>query len=58
MSKGGPNRGQGRKSKPPQEKFVKLRITLPPELAAKLEGANRSQLIQRLLTQYFERNEK
>jgi len=58
MPKGGPNRGQGRKPKPPQEKFVKLRITLPPELAAKLEGANRSQLIQRLLTQYFERNEK
>lgn len=58
MPKGGPNRGQGRKPKPPNEKYVKFRISLPPQLAAKLEGTNRSQLIQKLLIEYFERNEK
>lgn len=55
--KGGPNRGQGRKPKPPTTKAQRRLITLPPEIDAKLKNVeNASELITKLLTQYFERN--
>lgn len=53
---GGPDRGQGRKPKP--LKFSKRLISLPPELNAKLKDVNASQLIQKLLIEYFEGKEK
>jgi hypothetical protein len=51
---GGPNRGQGRKLKPPGEKHKKLIISLPPELATELKNhGQKSKLIQKLLVEYF-----
>jgi hypothetical protein len=46
----------GRPPKPPEEKRQKRLISLPPEVAAKLDKVeNKSELISQLLTQYFER---
>lgn len=59
MPKGGPNRGQGRKPKPPEQLFRKRRITLPPEIDDKLRGRKDvSKLITQLLREYFERTEQ
>lgn len=61
---GGPNRGQGRKSKPPEAKYRHRMISLPPALDDRLikwsieTGREISPLIQTLLTQYFERTER
>lgn len=56
---GGPNRGQGRKSKPSDKKFRKRLISLPPETADKLSQVeNASELITKLLEKYFERTEQ
>ena len=59
MPRGGPNRGQGRKPKPPEIKYKKVIISLPPQLAILLQAhGSKSQLIQRLLKEYFERTEQ
>lgn len=48
----------GRPKKPPEEKSQRRLITLPPEIAAKLDKVeNASKLITQLLTEHFERTE-
>lgn len=45
--------------RPKEQKFRKRLITLPPEVAEKLDRVeNASKLITQLLTQYFERTEQ
>jgi hypothetical protein len=49
----------GRPKKPPEEKRQRRLITLPPDIAAKLDKVeNASELITQLLAQYFERIEQ
>lgn len=51
---GGPNRGQGRKPKPPELLYRKRRITLPPDIDDLLVGRKDvSKLIAELLRQHF-----
>lgn len=61
---GGPNRGQGRKPKPPGEKYRKRMISLPPatddmlkEWAIAVDN-DISALINRLVLDFFERKYK
>ena len=59
MPSGGKRQGAGPKSKPPELKYKKVIISLPPQLAILLQTHGRkSQLIQRLLKEYFERIEQ
>lgn len=59
MPKGGPNRGQGRHPKPPEQHRKRVMVSLPPELVARLQAhGKKSKLIQKLLIEYFERTEQ
>lgn len=50
--RGGPNRNQGRRPKPPDQKHRQFRISLPPEMADWLERQpSKSKVIQGLIAE-------
>lgn len=54
--KGGKREGAGRKSKPPTELKQRVTFRLSPAIVIRLKREkNQSNLIETLLTQYFER---
>lgn len=59
MPKGGQRAGAGRKPKPPAELKKRVTFRLSPATVARLKREkNQSNLIETLLTQYFERTER
>lgn len=56
MPKGGKREGAGRKPKAPSDKAKRILVSLPPELYRLIkEHGKPTELIQKLLTEYFER---
>lgn len=59
MPRGGKGRGQGRHEKPPEQRAIKISVTLPVELYRLLKAHGKhSKLIQALLRTYFEANQR
>lgn len=58
--RGGPNRGQGAKAKSPGTKYIAVCVTIPPEMARRLDrylgetGEKKSHVVARAIRAYLD----